>query len=137
MSALRDLPRLLRDRAPIALAMVIALAAVLAWLQGRFDSSDVQKGIALALRHRPREGGPSVFEALAALGQGDPRCDGALVSTWFGDVRVSCATPARRDVHYEFRVLLEGRRAPKAESAAAQALVAELAGTSPAVGADR
>jgi len=124
-----------RARLPIAIAMIVALAAGLSWLQGRFDTSDVKKGIALAVGHRPRPGGPSVLEALAARKEGDPRCDGQIVSAFFGDVRVSCATPARPDVPYEFRVLLDGKRPPKGESAAAEALLAELAGT-PAAAAD-
>jgi hypothetical protein len=114
------------SRLPLALAMIVALAAGLVWLQGRFDGSDVRKGIAQALRHAPAPGSPSVFEALTALGQGDPRCDGEIVSRLFGDVRVSCAIPGRPDVVYAFRVLIDGRRPPKAESAAARALLDQL-----------
>jgi hypothetical protein len=117
------------SRLPIALAMFVALAAGLAWLQGRFDGTDVKKAIALALRHAPAAGSPSVFEALAALGEGDPRCDGEVVSRLFGDVRVSCVNPRRPDVVYAFRVLIDGKRAPKAESAAAQKLLEGLGAT--------
>lgn len=116
-----------RQRLPIAFGLSAALALTVSWLQGRFDTSDVRKGIAHALAHRPQPKGPSLFEALAARGEGDPRCDGEIVSTFFGDVRVSCAMPAHPDVHYDFRVLLDGRRPPKGESAAAQALITELA----------
>jgi hypothetical protein len=125
-----------RARLPIAAAMIVGLAAVLSWLQGRFDSADVKKGIALALRHRPQAQGPSLSEALAARGEGDLRCDGRIVSTFFGDVRVSCITPGRPDIRYDFRVLLDGNRPPKGESAAAQTLLAELA-RSPADTGDR
>jgi hypothetical protein len=117
-----------RERLPVAVVMVLALGAGLFYLQGTFNTSDVKKGIALALRHRARAGGPSVFEALAARGEGDPRCDGKIVSALFGDVRVSCSTPARPDVRYEFRVLLDGKRPPRAEGAAAEALLAGMAG---------
>ena len=53
-----------RERLPIAVAMVIALAAALAFLQGRFDQSDVKKGIGIALAHRAEPGGPTVFDAI-------------------------------------------------------------------------
>jgi hypothetical protein len=120
-----------RERLPIALAMVIALATGLLWLQRRFDTSDVKKGIAVALSYRPQRGGPSLFEALASRNEGEPRCDGQIVSAFFGDVRVSCATRDRPGVRYDFRVLLDGKRPPRAESAAAQALFATLAGAPP------
>jgi hypothetical protein len=119
------------SRLPIAMAMFVALAAGLLWLQGRFDGSDAKKGIALAMRHAPAPGSPSLFEALTALGEGDPRCDGEMVSRLFGDVRVSCVTPKRPDVVYAFRVLIDGKRPPKAESAAARGLLEGL-GAAPA-----
>ena len=128
-----DILGIRRDHLPIAVAMVLALAAGTLWLQRRFDTADVKKGIALAMGHRPRPPGPSLFEALAARNEGDPRCDGRIVSTFFGDVLVSCATPGRPDTRYEFRVLLDGKRPPKAESAAARALLAELGGAPPAL----
>lgn len=115
-----------RDRLPVVLGLVAALAVTVVWLQRRFDTTDVKKGIALALAHRPLPGGPSVFEALAARGEGDPRCDGAIVSAFFGDVRVSCATPARPELRYDFRVLLDGKRPPKAESEAARRVMGDL-----------
>jgi hypothetical protein len=115
------------SRLPIAIAMFVALAAGLLWLQGRFDGTDVKKGMARALRHAPAPGSPTVFEALAALDQGDPRCDGEMVSRLFGDVRVSCVNPRRPDVVYAFRVLIDGKRPPKGESPAAQALLERLA----------
>jgi hypothetical protein len=123
-----------RERLPIAVAMILALSLAVLWLQGRFDTTDVKRGIALALRHRPQAQGPSLFEALAARDEGDPRCEGQVVSAFFGDVRVSCSTPARPGVRYEFRVLLDGKRPPRAESAAAQALLAELAASPTAPG---
>ena len=116
-----------RERLPLAAAMLVALVAGLVYLQGAFNASDVKKGIALALRHRPRAGGPSLFDALAARHEGDPRCDGWIVSALFGDVRVSCSTPARPDVRYEFRVLLDGKRPPRPESAAAESLLSGIA----------
>ncbi len=116
-----------RDRLPIALGLVAALAATASWLQGRFDTADVEKGISVALAHRPLPGGPSLFEALEAKGEGGPRCGGEIVSAFFGDVRVSCATPARPEVRYDFRVLLDGKRRPKAESDPARALLGDLA----------
>lgn len=119
------------SRLPIALAMIVALAAGLLWLQGRFDGSDVKKGVTLALRHAPAPGSPSVFEALTALGEGDPRCDGEIVSRLFGDVRVSCVNPRRPDVVYAFRVLIDGKRPPKGESPAAQTLLEKLGATPP------
>jgi len=60
--------------------MVAALVATLVLLQGRFDQSDVKKGIGIALQHRAEPGGPTVFDALVKLGQGDPLCDGKVVS---------------------------------------------------------
>jgi hypothetical protein len=120
-----------RDRILLAAAMLVALASAVSWLQHRFETSDVKKGIALALGHRPRPEGPTLLDALAARGEGDLRCGGEIVSTLLGDVRVSCATPRRPDVSYEFRVLLDGRRPPRAESGAAQALVAGLSGAAP------
>ena len=115
-----------RQRIPIAVALVIALAAGLSLLQGRFDTSDVKKAIAIAMAHKPRPEGPTVFEAIAARKEGDPRCDGQIVSTFFGDVRVTCATPGKPEVHYDFRVLLDGKKPPKGESREAEALLASL-----------
>jgi len=119
-------PGLPRQRLPLAFALFAALALVGSWLQGRFDSSDVRKGITLAMTHRTSPGGPTVFEALVARGEGDPRCDGEIVSALFGDVRVRCATPGRRDVVYAFRVLLDGTRPPRPEGEAAEVLVAGI-----------
>ena len=116
-----------RKRLPIAVAMVIVLAAILASLQGRFDQSDVKKGIGITLAHREEPGGPSVFDALVHLGQGDPVCDGKVVSVLLGDIDVSCSTPGAPSVTYEFRVLLDGKRAPKAANPTAQRLFATLA----------
>jgi hypothetical protein len=116
-----------RQRLPIAVAMVVALAATLALLQGRFDQTDAKKGIAIALAHRAEPGGPTVFEALVTLGQGDPRCDGKVVSALLGDVDVRCSTPGNPSVEYEFRVLLDGKRAPRAANAGAERLFATLA----------
>jgi hypothetical protein len=126
-----------RERLPLLALMVAALVVTLSWLQGRFDGSDVRKGIALALGHRPRPGGPTIFELLLARGEGDPGCDGQVVSMVLGDVRVSCATPARPAVHYEFRVLLGKERAPRPDGDAARALLDEGSGAvlSPDAGA--
>lgn len=115
-----------RERIPIAIAMVLLLALTLSWLQGRFDATDVKKGIALALQHRPLPGGTSVFDALASRHEGDPRCDGKVVSTLLGDVEVRCATPGKPDLEYQFRVLLDGRKPPRAANAAAEDLVAAM-----------
>jgi hypothetical protein len=115
-----------KSRLPIAVAMVIALAAVLSWLQGRFDTSDVKKGIALALSFKPATGSRNVFEGLAARKEGDPRCDGEVVSTLLGDVRVRCTTPGQPQREYEFRVLLDGKRPPRPSNAAAEELVKAL-----------
>ncbi len=115
-----------RERIPIAIAMVLLLALTLSWLQGRFDSTDVKKGIALALQHRPLPGGTTVLDALAARNEGDPRCDGKVVSTLHGDVEVRCATPGKPSVEYDFRVLLDGRKPPRAANTAAQELVAAM-----------
>ena len=116
-----------RKRLPIAVAMVIVLAAILASLQGRFDQSDVKKGIGIALAHREEPGGPSVFDALVHLGQGDPVCDGKVVSMLLGDIEVRCSTPGAPSVAYEFRVLIDGRRPPKAANPTAERLFATLA----------
>ena len=107
--------------------MVAFLAFTLTWLQGRFESSDVKKGIALAMTHKP-SGARSVFEALAARGEGDPRCDGKVVSQLLGDVEVRCVTPKRPERAYEFRVLLDNKRPPRASNAAAEALIQAEAG---------
>lgn len=128
------MPGFPRQRIPMAFALVAALALAVSWLEGRFDSSDVRKGIALAMSHRPAPGGRSVFEALVARGEGDPLCDGEIVSTLFGDVRVRCATPGRREVVYAFRVLLDGKREPRPEGVEAEALVAALARAAPPPG---
>ena len=115
-----------RVRLPIAVAMVIALAATLALLQGVFDGADVKKGIGIALSHRAEPGGPTVFDALVKLGQGDPRCEGKVVSMLLGDIDVRCSTPARPSVEYEFRVLLDRNRAPRAANPSAERLFAGL-----------
>lgn len=117
------------SRLPFALAMFVALAAGLVWLQGRFDGGDVKNGIKLALRHKAASAGSSVFDALVARNEGEPRCDGEMVSRLWGDVRVSCVNPRRPDVAYTFRVLVGGNRPLKGESPAAQALLDEMAQT--------
>ena len=116
-----------RRRLPIAIAMVLLLAAILVWLQGRFDQSDVRKGIALALAHRPAgRDGKSVFDALVGFGRGDPRCDGKVVSGLLGDVDVRCVLPGEQGAGYEFRVLLDGKRPPRPANPPAQLLFDQL-----------
>src|SRR3954469_20876530 len=107
--------------------MVVALVLTLVLLQGRFDQSDVKKGIGIALAHRAEPGGPTVFDALVRLGQGDPRCDGKVVSVVLGDVDVRCSTVGKPSVEYEIRVLLDGKRAPRAANSSAERLFATLA----------
>ena len=115
-----------RERLPIAIVMVVALVATLVWLQGRFNQTDVRKGIALALQHHPAGSRQSVFDGLVALGRGDPRCDGKVVSSLLGDVEVRCTVPGDPGTEYEFRVLLDGKRPPRAANPAAQRLVEQL-----------
>jgi hypothetical protein len=112
-------------RWPLALAMLVLLAFTLSWLQGRFDSSDAKKAIAAAMSWKP-SGGQSVFDALAARGEGDPQCTGKVVSQLLGDVEVRCATPRKPDTDYEFRVLLDGKRPPRAANSTAEQLVAAM-----------
>ena len=116
-----------RERLPIAVVMAIALAATLAFLQGRFDQADVKKAVGIALAHRAEPGGPTVFDALVKLGQGDPLCDGKVLSMLMGDVDVRCSTPGQPSVEYEFRVLLDGKRAPRPANPGAERLFATLA----------
>ena len=123
MAELLGIPR---ERLPIAIAMVVALVATLLWLQGRFNQSDVRKGIALALAHRPAGARHSVFDGLVALGRGDPRCDGKVVSGLLGDVDVRCCVPGNPETEYEFRVLLDGKRPPRPANPAAEKLVEQL-----------
>jgi len=116
-----------RGRIPVAIAMVALLAFILSALQGRFNSTDVKKGIALAMGHRPSPSGPTLFEALAARGEGDPRCDGSVVSTLLGDIDVRCSTPGKPSIEYDFRVLLDGKRPPRAANPPAQEIFNALA----------
>ena len=120
-------------RLPLAVLMVLGLAGLLWLLQGRFDQSDVKKAITIALQ-QPAFGGagaPTVLDAITARGEGDPLCDGQVVSTLFGDVEVDCATPRAPAVHYRFRVLLDGRKPPRADSPGAEALLAPAAPAAP------
>jgi hypothetical protein len=114
-------------RLPIALAMIALLVAAISLLQGRFEQSDVKKAIGIALAYRPVATGSSVFDALVALGQGDPRCDGRVLSNLLGDVEVVCATPGNPGVEYALRVLLDGKRPPRPANAPAEQLFARLA----------
>jgi hypothetical protein len=114
-------------RLPLAVALVAALAFAIYALQGRFNQADVKKAISLALSQRPSASSRSVFEALVARGEGDPRCDGRMVSQLLGDVEVRCSTPGAPDAVYEFRVLLEGKRPPRAASPPARALLEAMA----------
>ncbi|HEY6947905.1 MAG TPA: hypothetical protein VI297_03730 [Gemmatimonadales bacterium] len=111
-----------RQRWPLAVAMVLLLAFTLSWLQGRFDASDAKKAIAAAMAWKP-SGGTTVFDALAARGEGDPQCTGKVVSVLLGDVAVRCSTPDKPETWYEFRVLLDARRPPRAANPAAEQLV--------------
>jgi hypothetical protein len=110
-------------RWPIAIAMIVLLAFALSWLQGRFDATDSKKAIAAAMSWKPG-GGTTVFDALAARGEGDPQCVGKVVSQLLGDVDIRCSTPRNPQVEYQFRVLLDGRKPPRAANPAAQELVA-------------
>jgi len=114
-----------RQRWPLAIAMVLLLAFMLSWLQGRFDASDSKKAITAAMSWKPA-GGQTVFDALAARNEGDPQCTGKVVSQLLGDVEVRCALPRNPAADYEFRVLLDGKRPPRAANAAAQELVARM-----------
>jgi hypothetical protein len=115
-----------RERLPIAVAMVVVLAATLIWLQRRFDQSDVKKGVAIALDYRPAGGKTRVFDALVALGRGDPSCDGKVVSGLLGDVDVRCSLPGDPGTEYEFRVLLDGKRPPRPTNPPAEQLVESI-----------
>jgi hypothetical protein len=114
-----------RQRWPLAIAMVILLAFALSWLQSRFDSSDAKKAIASAMAWKPN-GGQTVFEALAGRGEGDPQCSGKVVSQLLGDVEVRCSTPKNPALSYDFRVLLDGRRPPRAANAVAEQLISAM-----------
>jgi hypothetical protein len=115
----------LRQRWPVAIAMVLFLAFTLSWLQARFDSSDAKKAIALAMSWKPA-GPQTIFDALASRNEGDPQCTGKVLSQLLGDVEVRCATPKNPQIDYEFRVLLDGKRPPRASNAAAEQLVARM-----------
>jgi hypothetical protein len=114
-----------RRRWPIAVVMIALLAFTLVWLQGRFDASDAKKAIAAAMSWKPAAG-QTVFDALAGRGEGDPQCTGKVMSQLLGDVEVRCWTPKHPRVEYEFRVLLDGRRPPRAANAAAEQLVGAM-----------
>jgi len=114
-----------RRRWPIAVAMIALLAFTLVWLQGRFDASDAKKAIAAAMSWKPAAG-QTVFDALAGRGEGDPQCTGKLMSQLLGDVEVRCWTPKQPRIEYEFRVLLDGRRPPRAANDAAEHLVGAM-----------
>jgi hypothetical protein len=113
-----------RERWPIAIALIALLAFTLSWLQGRFDATDAKKAIAAAMSWKPA-GQKSLFDTLAARGEGDPQCVGKVVSQLLGDVDVLCSTPQKPQITYEFRVLLDGRKPPRAANPAAEELVAQ------------
>src|SRR3954469_12228761 len=114
-------------RLPIAVAMIAVLVAAISWLQGRFEQSDVKKAIGMALAYRPVPTGTTVFDGLVALGEGDPRCEGRVLSTLLGDVEVVCATPKKPALEYTFRVLLDGKPPPRPANPSAEKLFARLA----------
>jgi hypothetical protein len=114
-----------RQRLPLAVGLVILLAFTLSWLQGRFDATDAKKAITSVMAYKP-SGASTVFEAIAARGEGDPQCVGKIVSQLLGDVDVLCATPKKPDVEYEFRVLLDGRKPPRPANHHAEQLLASL-----------
>ena len=122
MAAILGIPR---RRWPIAVAMIALLAFTLVWLQARFDASDAKKAIAAAMSWKPAAG-QTVFDALAGRGEGDPQCTGKVMSQLLGDVEVRCWTPRQPRIEYEFRVLLDGRRPPRAANDAAEQLVGAM-----------
>ena len=105
--------------------MIALLAFTLVWLQGRFDASDAKKAISAAMSWKPAAG-QTVFDALAGRGEGDPQCTGKVMSQLLGDVEVRCWTPKQPRTEYEFRVLLDGRRPPRAANDAAEQLVGAM-----------
>ncbi|HUJ26905.1 MAG TPA: hypothetical protein VLW85_12855 [Myxococcales bacterium] len=111
-----------RGRWPIAIGMILLLAFVLNWLQGRFDQSDAKKAVAAAMSWKPTGHG-TIFDAIAARGEGDPQCTGNVVSQLLGDVEVRCSTQKQE---YDFRVLLDGRKPPRPANAASEQLVASI-----------
>jgi len=114
-----------KGRWPLAVAMVLLLAFILSWLQGRFDATDAKKAIAAVMSWKP-SGAQSVFEALASRNEGDPQCTGKVVSQLLGDVSVRCAMPKNPGAEYEFRVILDGKRPPRPANAAAEQLIAAM-----------
>ena len=122
MAELLGIPR---RRWPIAVGMIALLAFTLVWLQARFDASDAKKAIAAAMSWKPAAG-QTVFDALAGRGEGDPQCTGKVMSQLLGDVEVRCWTPRQPCIEYEFRVLLDGRRPPRAANDAAEQLVGAM-----------
>src|SRR2546430_14869425 len=89
MAELLGIPR---TRWPLALAMVMLLAFALSWLQGRFDASDAKRAIAAAMSWKPG-GTQSIFDFLAARGEGDPQCTGKVVSQLLFFLEVRCPPP--------------------------------------------
>jgi hypothetical protein len=114
-----------RRRWPLAVGLIALLAFTLVWLQRRFDASDAKKAIAAAMSWKPAAG-QTVFDALAGRGEGDPQCTGKVMSQLLGDVEVRCWTPKQPRVEYEFRVLLDGRRPPRAANDPAEQLVGAM-----------
>src|SRR3954453_22337578 len=102
--------------------MILLLAFTLSWLQGRFDSSDAKKASAAAMAWRP-SGAQSIFESLEARGEGARKATGNVVPQLLGDVEVKCSTPTAPLVYYQFRVLLDGKKPPRAANEVAQQLV--------------
>jgi hypothetical protein len=124
-SAVADILGIPRRRWPIAVAMIALLAFTLVWLQARFDASDARKAIASAMSWKPAAS-QSIFDALAGRGEGDPQCTGKVMSQLLGDVEVRCWTPAQPRTEYEFRVLLDGKKPPRAANPAAEQLVGTM-----------
>jgi hypothetical protein len=90
-----DAPRLL-----IAGFMLALLVAVLGWLQGRFNHSDVERATRIVSEYRPRDGGRPLVDAILEHHPGvkpdEISWDAEILSGCLGHVRVHAYVPAKR-----------------------------------------
>jgi hypothetical protein len=115
-------------RVTLAVLLALGLGASLAWLQGRFDQSDLRKALELLEKSRPAgPGSASIDEAIARELGRPAECSSQITNGCRGIVQVRCGGPPGQEYLFDADL---ARRPPVLHPAnpRAQALMVRLVG---------